>query len=506
MRGEGIAGVGRPWQPTKQSRRTGSADAGTRSAGDGHESAPHGIGRVTGQPRADRASQQVGLVQDSRRPLRRVPASEMAGMLPEICAATRAVGGPAYLPVPDANETVAASGADASDGAGETQLVPEPVAVVIETSGSMSAPKRVMLSARALLAGAAATYGYFDALRAGTDPAAADAAALATANDQGSRQWLLTLPEHYIAGLQVTVRAFAANTAPVRYDEAHFAVESFCALAETMTGDRRYVSLVPVQLGRLLDDLHTERVDTVMRRFEAILVGGQAIPAPMRRAAKLRGWPVIATYGSSETAGGVVYDGYPLPWVHLREVDGELQIASPTLAEGYLGDPERTAARFITDADGTRWYRTGDAGRINEDGSVTVTGRLDNVIISGGVKVDLDELERAAAAAIVGGEVAVVAIADAQWGQRVAVTYAAGSGLGADAAQPTACAEVPDDARDRIRTALEPFGVAARPAHWLYLPELPRLASGKPDRKRCAHLAQADYDRTRSRADETSPA
>ncbi len=78
---------------------------------------------------------------------------------------------------------------------------------------------------------------------------------------------------------------------------------------------------------------------------------------------------IVRTYGSSETAGGCVYDGMPIDGDAVRIVDDGIELTGPMLADGYLGDPERTAAAFATDADGTRWYRTGDLGELTHDGT-----------------------------------------------------------------------------------------------------------------------------------------
>ncbi|HEY2557215.1 MAG TPA: AMP-binding protein, partial [Diaminobutyricibacter sp.] len=109
--------------------------------------------------------------------------------------------------------------------------VPQNVVLVIETSGSTGVPKRVALSADALLASAAAS-----------------ASALG-----GQGQWLLALPAHYVAGVQVLVRSVAAGTDPVILPSGHFEPSVFADLARSMTADARFVSLVPVQLARLLD-------------------------------------------------------------------------------------------------------------------------------------------------------------------------------------------------------------------------------------------------------------
>ena len=215
------------------------------------------------------------------------------------------------------------------------------VALVIETSGSTGVPKRVALSADALLASAAASAGALG----------------------GQGQWLLALPAHYVAGAQVLVRSLAAETEPVYYGSGHFDPERFAEAAGALSHDLRYTSLVPVQLARLVESAESgsRAVADALRRFDGVLVGGQALSPELRAKAEQLGARIVSTYGSSETAGGCVYDGVPIGTTVVREIAGLLEISGPVLAEGYLGDPERTAAAFH-EADGARWYRTGDLG------------------------------------------------------------------------------------------------------------------------------------------------
>ena len=156
------------------------------------------------------------------RTLRAIAARDLERELP----AALANRGPALLPVP---ETVTPH-----DHPCHGMTVPERTALVIETSGSMAKPKRVMLSAEALLVGAAATAGHFGV------------------ESSGQSQWLLALPEHYIAGAQVTVRALAAGSSPIRYTGERFDAEAFCQDAGRMTAANRFVSLVPAQLLSLI--------------------------------------------------------------------------------------------------------------------------------------------------------------------------------------------------------------------------------------------------------------
>ncbi|GAB3617289.1 o-succinylbenzoate--CoA ligase [Okibacterium endophyticum] len=325
--------------------------------------------------------------------------------------------------------------------------VPQPVGVVIATSGSTGVPKRVALSCDALLAGAGAS--------------------ATTMGGQG--QWLLALPAHYIAGLQVLVRSIAAETVPVVLTPGRFTPADFIEASRAMRGERHYTSLVPVQLARLLE---SRSGVAALRRFDGILVGGQATPPALRDRIELLGLPVFRTYGSSETCGGCVYNGVPLPGVHVRITDGKIELAGPVLAEGYLGDDALTRAVFVED-DGQRWYRTGDTGEF-ADGVLRVTGRADNVIVSGGVNVSLDRVEQVVRGIRGMSEAVVVGMPDERWGE-VPVVVVAG-------AHP----------RFEViaQTVADALGTPSRPAKVISVETLPTLVSGKPDRHEIAALAR----------------
>lgn len=352
-------------------------------------------------------------------------------------------GGDAILPFP--------SGAPPVDAPPEVE---RRIALVIETSGSSGRPKRVALSAGALLAGAAA----------------ADAALA------GPGQWVLALPAHYVAGTNVLVRSIAAETEPVILPAGHFDPQGFVDAAASLTAAVRYTSLVPAQLARLLDLAEGAgesafEAAAALRRFDAILVGGQATPLTLLERARRAGLRVVRTYGSSETSGGCVYDGVPVGATRAAVVDGQLELSGPTLAEYYLDDPERTASAFVV-RDAVRWYRTGDAGTIDSDGVVTVTGRLDDVIVSGGLKVSLGVVERVVRE-LPGLDAAVVVKAPSErWGEVPVVVAVAPAILLADL---------------RVAVAAE-AGPAAAPAALVAVEAIPLLPSGKPDRTALARL------------------
>ncbi|WP_067202380.1 AMP-binding protein [Microbacterium sp. XT11] len=329
---------------------------------------------------------------------------------------------------------------------------PDGTAVVIATSGSSGIPKRVVVSGEALRASAEATAARI-----------------------GSGRWLLALPTGYVAGLQVLVRSILAGTEPVAIG-GRFSADAFAraALPLAAGGETLLTSLVPAQLATLLDAADDVRVLTALRSFRAILVGGQALPEPLRERADDLGVRLVRTYGSTETSGGCVYDGVPLDTASVRVDDGELCIAGPMLADGYLGDERLTARVFARDEHGIRWYRTGDLGLVDDDGIVRVHGRADNVIVSGGINISLDRVERIVRTIPGLTGAVVVGVEDERWGEASVVVAARGEALRRSEAEQLA------HAREAVAAQI---GRHARPSRLILVDELAALPSGKPDRE-----------------------
>ncbi|MDQ0767816.1 O-succinylbenzoic acid--CoA ligase [Pseudarthrobacter defluvii] len=323
---------------------------------------------------------------------------------------------------------------------------------VVRTSGSTGTPKATLLTVESLAASSMAT-----ALRL-----------------KGEGQWLLALPVQFVAGIQVLVRSLFAGTRPWVMDmSGGFTPEAFTAAALELTDKIRFTSLVPTQLQRLLDDPSPDTL-AVLRRFNAVLLGGAPAPPALLAAARDAGVRVVTTYGSAETSGGCVYDGYPLEGVSVRVAeDGRILLGGDTVAAGYIEAPDEETGTFFEE-DGVRWYRTSDLGSIDDDGRLTVLGRADDVIITGGVKVSAghvqEQLEKsdAVAAAFVAG------VPSAEWGQAVAA-YVALAPDGAAGQEPGDPAVVLQSQWQRQLGVLAPKTVLTAPA-------LRMLPNGKPDR------------------------
>lgn len=386
------------------------------------------------------------------------------------------------------------------------------VDMVLRTSGSTTGTgKLVGVSMDALVASARATHK-----RLG-----------------GPGIWVLALPAYHAAGVQVLVRAAVAGTHVFNaykeggFDPQHVAqvIDAACAAAGDAVpscGDDAasscgadaassraggageaalaaddsgracpvYTSLVPTQLRRALDD---EQLRGALTRLDAVLIGGAAADAQLLEQAKAAGIRVVTTYGMSETCGGCVYDGQPLPGVSMDvdQATGAIWLSGPMLATGYLGDEERTRRCFVSRPDSQageparRWFITSDRGHI-VDGRLQVLGRLDDVIISGGIKVEPGPIEALLALNPLVSECAVVGLPDLQWGQVVTAVVVPASMPGLGRVDEGAILA-------QIRVYLEQkLSGAQCPKQVLLADALPYKGIGKVDRRALAQsLARA---------------
>jgi len=327
----------------------------------------------------------------------------------------------------------------------------EPEPWVVETSGSTGRPKRVQLSRAAV--------------RASIDLSARRLA--------GSGRWLLALPETYVAGVNVITRSLAAGAPPVLLNDH----ETFADAAREV-GEGGFVSLVPTQLRRLLD---VPADADALSGFHTILLGGGPIDPVLRERAAAAGLRVVGTYGSAETCGGCVYDGLPLDGVGLAiGTNGRVRISGPTLFSGYAGEPALTDEVLVgpsTDSGGTAWFLTSDAGRIDEDGRLQLLGRIDDMVVTGGVNVPAALVARRLREHPAVDSAEALGVPDEEWGQRVVafVTFA-----------ESAEALTLDELRDWVGQ-VHPRAWAPRQV--VTLREIPLLGNGKTDRLALKELA-----------------
>ena len=345
--------------------------------------------------------------------------------------------------------------------------LPPAADLVLRTSGSTTGSGALIaISAAALTASARATRERLGA--AGT--------------------WVLALPAHHIAGLQVLTRSLVAGTSPVVVDaSAGFDPGALAAgLARALErGGPVHLSLVPTQLLRALDDA---AATAALARADAVLLGGAAADPGLLARSRAAGIRVVTTYGMSETGGGCVYDGVPLDGVSLRIESpnasgaGRIVISGPVLAEARLDGGASPTSSFFARDGALRELITGDRGRLLPDGRLEVLGRLDDVIVTGGVKVEPAYVEAVLSALEGVARACVVGVPDDVWGSAVVAVVVPRAGARLDARALRA------SARARLDGAHSPKRV-------LVVDDLPLRGPGKVDRREVARLAAAAWPR-----------
>ncbi|OBF04947.1 O-succinylbenzoic acid--CoA ligase [Mycobacterium sp. ACS4054] len=319
--------------------------------------------------------------------------------------------------------------------------IDDDVALVATTSGTTGVPKGALLTAAALTASATATHD-----RLG-----------------GPGSWLLALPPYHIAGLQVLIRSALAGSTPVELDISEgFDVTELPGATRRLGAGRRYVSLVAAQLAKALAD---PAAAAALAELDAVLLGGGPAPNRVLDAAAAAGIRVVRTYGMSETAGGCVYDGVALDGVRVRVApDGRIALGGATLAKGYRNpvDPDPFAE--------PGWFRTDDLGVVDAAGVLTVTGRADDAISTGGLTVQPQLVEAALGTHPAVGECAVFGVADDRLGQRVVAAIVVAQGHSA----PTL-----EVLRAHVARTLD---ASAAPREVHVVDALPRRGIGKVDR------------------------
>jgi O-succinylbenzoic acid--CoA ligase len=393
------------------------------------------------------------------RPLLPLPApvgeADLDAVLDRVAAALDG-SGPALVPLPrDRDGDVVLAMARPGD-----PLEPGPdgedVAFVVPTSGTTGLVKGALLPGSALLHSATATLE-----RLG-----------------GAGQWLLALPTTSVAGLAVLVRSIVGGTRPERLEIGPgFSVGTFVEATSRLTGSRRYTALVPTQIWRLVAG--PPEGLAALATYDAVLVGGAPLDDGLAAAATAAGARIVKTYGATETCGGCVYDGAPLDGVQVRAPkDGPIELGGPVVFTGYRLRPDLTSDALRHD--GTRrWHVTNDTGIVGSDGLLRVAGRLDDIMITGGVKVAAWSVARALRDHPGVRTVITLGVPDDEWGERVVAFV-----VPTDPAAPPTLTDLRAHGRQSLQTA-------ALPRQVVILSAIPHLRSGKPDRSSLLKLAAA---------------
>lgn len=294
-------------------------------------------------------------------------------------------------------------------------------------------------------------------------------------------QWLLCLPLNHIGGLAILMRSVITGSSVCLqpgFDPAMI-------LRELAERPHTLTSMVPGMLQRLLER-QTGRVPTKLR---ALLVGGAPAQPSLLRRARTLGWPVLPTWGMTEacsqlatlspreaeqvdfeTHAGIA--GRPLAGVEVRiGRSGALQVRGPMVFSGYLDDRN-------TGPDGQGWFLTGDAGEFMSDGRLCITGRTDEVIISGGVNVNLESLRQRLTECSLVRDIVLIPLDDPRWGQRIAAVV---QPRDAHVDPDTLVSSLVDWSRQRLMPA-------ERPLKWRIVESIPVTAAGKPAKAACAAL------------------
>jgi O-succinylbenzoic acid--CoA ligase len=356
----------------------------------------------------------------------------------------------AYPGVPDLG--VPAVAADPNGSPLPTAAVDGPVYVVFTSGSSGPVAKGVVITRKNI--------------------AAAVAASRARLGNSSGDAWLAVLPLFHVGGLSILWRSAEAGGTVVLHEQ----FDPAAVAASLRAGaEATFVSLVPTMLDRVL------ATDSgPYHGVSAVLLGGGPIPPGLVARAEDAGLPVAVTYGMTETASQVATappgtdpaEGLdPLDGVEVEIVDGAgvsvgpgiegtIRLRGPILSPGYLGEPARPPGA---------WFTTGDRGVRDAAGRLRVTGRSDDVIVTGGENVHPGEVEAALRLHPRVRDIAVFGVDDDQWGRTVA------------AAVVTDGAVTKQALAEFLSERIAGFKV---PRVWRFVPEVPRTELGKIDRRR----------------------
>lgn len=320
-----------------------------------------------------------------------------------------------------------------------------PAYAVVPTSGSSGTPRGVILTGENITA-------------------AVEASRKRLGTDSGDR-WLLVLPLFHVGGLSVVWRSLAAGGSI----DLHDGFNADRVVERLRSGRVSMASLVPTMLHRILE------IDPgPFEGIKGVLLGGAPATRGLVERGLAAGLPILQTYGMTETCSQVATvepgkewqslgtAGPPLDGFVVAFDGGEILLDGPAVSPGYVDEPPRIGP-----------YRTGDLGHMDGEGRLVVTGRTDELILTGGENVRPSTVEAAIASASASIRVVVVGVDDDEWGQVVVAVVE----------METAHMS---DVEAVVSSRLARHEV---PKHWIQVDAIPLLENGKPDRAAARDLA-----------------
>jgi O-succinylbenzoic acid--CoA ligase len=298
---------------------------------------------------------------------------------------------------------------------------------------------------------------------------------------QAGDTWLACLPLYHIGGMAILYRCAEAGAAVV----LHEGFDPQRVWNDLEKYRVTHISLVPAMLARLLDTCS----DSPPPALKVALIGGGPLSAALVERARVAGWPICVSYGMSETGSQVAtlcdlpqgwapgQVGLPLPGFEVEVVGedgrptsgiGRIRIRGAAVMAGYA-NPQRQIRLGLAQG----WFTSGDLGCIDAQGNLTVLGRHDDMLVSGGTNVHPQQVEEVLKRCTGVADAALTSVVDDIWGDLLVAAVVA---------------EADDEALEKW--CHNELASTMRPRRFIRLSALPRNALGKLDRQALRDLVR----------------
>ena len=326
------------------------------------------------------------------------------------------------------------------------QIIPADTALAVATSGSQAAPKIVLLSFENIQVHC--EY-FFERV----------------ALDQDSL-WLHCMPLDHIAGLMIIYRCAFANASVLLHQGFH----ARQVWQDIFHYPVSHISLVPAMLAQLLDIQESSGIDKLPDSLRFVMVGGDSISPQLFQRARAYGWPLLISYGMTEAASTIALGTQSEQLQPLRGVELRIDHNNTLFLKGHM------LSRYYLDAGTGKlseccengWLKTADQVRL-EPGCLSVMGRSDDMIISGGENISPQVIEARLLDAPMIADIAVGALPHPLWGQSIVALVV--------------CRDKNSDTRPLQEWVKQSLPSAYRPRFFITVAEIPRTRTGKINRQ-----------------------